>query len=57
MQLTTQFVPIENVLIVRLEGELDHHSAARLKIDWQEEMRKKPNKTCGFKFATSTFHG
>ncbi|KAB8138426.1 anti-sigma F factor antagonist [Gracilibacillus oryzae] len=31
---------MENVLIVRLDGELDHHSAARLKIEWQEKIQK-----------------
>ncbi|GAE91302.1 anti-sigma F factor antagonist [Gracilibacillus boraciitolerans JCM 21714] len=41
MQLFTQFNTVENVLIVRLNGELDHHSAARLKIDWQSQLNKK----------------
>ncbi len=40
MQLHTQFNIIEDVLIVRLDGELDHHSAARLKIEWQEQLQK-----------------
>ncbi|MDX8046069.1 anti-sigma F factor antagonist [Gracilibacillus sp. S3-1-1] len=39
MQLQTQFTVIQDVLIVRLDGELDHHSAARLKIEWQEQLR------------------
>ncbi|MGN8647124.1 anti-sigma F factor antagonist [Gracilibacillus sp. HCP3S3_G5_1] len=41
MQLQTQFTVVEDVLIVRLDGELDHHSAARLKIEWQEKLQQK----------------
>ncbi|WP_058307527.1 anti-sigma F factor antagonist [Gracilibacillus massiliensis] len=41
MQLHSHFNIVEDVLIVRLDGELDHHSAARLKIEWQERLQKK----------------
>ncbi|UOQ85928.1 anti-sigma F factor antagonist [Gracilibacillus salinarum] len=41
MQLQSQFTVVQNVLIVRLDGELDHHSAARLKIEWQEQLQKQ----------------
>ncbi|MFC4387714.1 anti-sigma F factor antagonist [Gracilibacillus marinus] len=44
MQLATQFIALENVLVVRLEGELDHHSAAHLKMEWQEQMQKNNSK-------------
>lgn len=40
MQLLSEFSIVQNVLIVRLEGELDHHSATKLKSDWQEYIRK-----------------
>ncbi|WP_163537781.1 anti-sigma F factor antagonist [Gracilibacillus sp. YIM 98692] len=36
-----QFSTIEEVLIVRLEGELDHHSASRLKMEWQEYLKNE----------------
>ncbi|GAB2574044.1 anti-sigma F factor antagonist [Gracilibacillus alcaliphilus] len=38
MQLQSEFTVVENVLIVRLSGELDHHSAAQLKLEWQQRM-------------------
>jgi stage II sporulation protein AA (anti-sigma F factor antagonist) len=44
LQLVSEFIAMENVLIVRLDGELDHHSAARLKIEWQEKMQKNQTK-------------
>jgi len=39
MQLLSDFSIVENVLIVRLEGELDHHSASKLKADWQSHLK------------------
>ncbi|SER14750.1 anti-anti-sigma regulatory factor, SpoIIAA [Gracilibacillus ureilyticus] len=44
MQLLSEFIAMENVLIVRLDGELDHHSAAKLKIEWQEHIQKHQTK-------------
>ena len=38
MQLQSEFTVIENVLIVRLSGELDHHSATQLKLEWQHKI-------------------
>src|SRR5699024_7071681 len=40
LQLQSQFQVVEDVLIVRLVGELDHHSAAQLKIQWQEHLQQ-----------------
>ncbi|SDB91749.1 anti-anti-sigma regulatory factor, SpoIIAA [Pelagirhabdus alkalitolerans] len=37
--LTYQFTMQGNVLIIRLSGELDHHSAKELKAKWQQEQR------------------
>ncbi|WP_066193107.1 MULTISPECIES: anti-sigma F factor antagonist [Gracilibacillus] len=39
MQLQSQFSVMEDVLIVRLDGELDHHSAAKLKLEWQQRIQ------------------
>lgn len=40
MGLTTMFEVKEDVLIVRLAGELDHHEAEILREKWQEMMYK-----------------
>lgn len=39
LSLTTTFVMKENILIVRLQGELDHHEASILRDKWQATMR------------------
>ncbi|RCW64857.1 anti-sigma F factor antagonist [Saliterribacillus persicus] len=39
MNLSMQFVRMENVLVLRLEGELDHHAAIELRAAWQEQIR------------------
>ncbi|RWZ60205.1 anti-sigma F factor antagonist [Halobacillus fulvus] len=38
MSLHVNFVVRENVLLVRLNGELDHHEANRLREAWQNEL-------------------
>lgn len=38
MGLYTSFEVKENVLIVRLQGEIDHHEAKQLREEWQEQM-------------------
>lgn len=38
MSLHVDFIVKENVLLVRLEGELDHHEASRLREAWQQEL-------------------
>lgn len=40
MSLLSTFVVKENVLIVRLSGELDHHEATPLKECWQKELNE-----------------
>ncbi|UOQ42648.1 anti-sigma F factor antagonist [Halobacillus salinarum] len=39
MSLQVNFVTRENVLLVRLAGELDHHEASRLREAWQEQLQ------------------
>lgn len=39
MGLTTHFTIKENVLVVRLVGELDHHEATILRDAWQKQMQ------------------
>lgn len=41
MQLESEFSITQDVLIVRLAGELDHHSASQLKVKWQEQLNQK----------------
>lgn len=41
MSLTSNFSVRENVLVVRLEGELDHHEAGILREKWQHEITSK----------------
>lgn len=41
MSLTTDFTVKENVLVVRLVGELDHHEATILRDAWQIKMKKE----------------
>lgn len=40
MSLTYTFTVIENVLIVRLAGEIDHHEATDLREHWQQVIRE-----------------
>lgn len=44
MSLNVEFKMLEDVLIVRLNGELDHHEAEILREKWKEEMYKNPVK-------------
>lgn len=44
MSLTTMFEVKEDVLIVRLAGELDHHEAELLRDEWKDMMYKNPIK-------------
>lgn len=44
MGLDTMFIVKEDVLIVRLSGELDHHEAEILRDKWQDMMYKNPIK-------------
>ncbi|ENH97391.1 anti-sigma F factor antagonist [Gracilibacillus halophilus YIM-C55.5] len=39
MGFNTNFTVVENVLILRIEGELDHHTAVQLKNEWQHHMQ------------------
>lgn len=41
MGLEANFTTNENVLIVRLKGELDHHEAERLREEWQTKLKNK----------------
>ncbi|WP_067836680.1 anti-sigma F factor antagonist [Amphibacillus sediminis] len=41
MALQKQFTMKENVLLVRLSGELDHHEANDLKVLWQTQLQQK----------------
>lgn len=38
MSLQCYFEMKDNVLIIRLDGELDHHEASSLKEEWQKKM-------------------
>lgn len=40
MSLHSEFFTRENVLIVRLQGELDHHEASKLREEWQSHLKK-----------------
>ncbi|WP_228409420.1 anti-sigma F factor antagonist [Radiobacillus deserti] len=40
MSLSVKFTKKENVLLVRLTGELDHHAAENLKAEWQMAIRE-----------------
>ncbi|SET88595.1 stage II sporulation protein AA (anti-sigma F factor antagonist) [Salinibacillus kushneri] len=40
MSLSVQFESKHHVLLVRLSGELDHHTSEDLKHQWQSEMKK-----------------
>ncbi|GAA0443968.1 anti-sigma F factor antagonist [Lentibacillus halophilus] len=40
MSLTTSFDVKQDVLIVRLSGELDHHESETLRTEWKEMMNK-----------------
>lgn len=44
MGLNYTFDVRQNVLIVRLDGELDHHEAERLREEWQKMMYHNPIK-------------
>ena len=44
MGLTYKFDVRENVLIVRLSGELDHHEAELLRSEWKQMMYQNPVK-------------
>ncbi|ELK44440.1 anti-sigma F factor antagonist [Halobacillus sp. ACCC02827] len=39
MSLRVQFAVNENVLLVRLDGELDHHEATQLREKWQTHLK------------------
>jgi stage II sporulation protein AA (anti-sigma F factor antagonist) len=41
MGLNASFTTKENVLVVRLSGELDHHEAEGLRSEWKEMMQKE----------------
>lgn len=40
MGLKAQYIVRENVLIVRLEGEIDHHEATKLREEWQRYLHE-----------------
>ncbi|WP_181350001.1 anti-sigma F factor antagonist [Thalassobacillus sp. CUG 92003] len=42
MGLKVNFTRIENVLLVRLDGELDHHEANHLRSEWQQILQQQP---------------
>jgi len=44
MSLEASFEVRENVLVVRLSGELDHHEAERLRDKWRDQMYENPVK-------------
>lgn len=41
MGLKMNYMVRENVLIVRLEGEIDHHEATRLRTEWQRYIQQE----------------
>lgn len=44
MSLSVHIETKENVLLVRLAGELDHHAAEKFKKEWQETMKANESK-------------
>ncbi|WP_173916244.1 anti-sigma F factor antagonist [Halobacillus sp. Marseille-Q1614] len=38
MSLSVEFTTKESILLVRLEGELDHHEATNLREEWQAQL-------------------
>ncbi|WP_082233936.1 anti-sigma F factor antagonist [Halobacillus massiliensis] len=38
MSLSVEFITKESILLVRLEGELDHHEATNLREEWQAQL-------------------
>lgn len=40
MGLTSTFIMKEEILIVRISGELDHHEASLLRTQWQNELKE-----------------
>ncbi len=42
MGLSCSFITKENVLIIRLNGELDHHEANILREKWQAQLQQNP---------------
>lgn len=55
MSLTTEFDVKEDVLIVRLAGELDHHEAEFLRDKWKDMMYRNPIKHVILNLESVTF--
>ncbi|HLS59902.1 MAG TPA: anti-sigma F factor antagonist [Virgibacillus sp.] len=55
MGLKTMFDVKEDVLIVRLSGELDHHEAELLRNEWKNRMYKSPIKHVILNLSAVTF--
>lgn len=55
MALSAVFDVKEDVLIVRLAGELDHHEAEKLKVVWQNKMYQNPIKHVILNLESITF--
>lgn len=55
MGLNAHFVVKEDVLIVRLSGELDHHESERLRHEWKEKMYLTGVKHCILNLESVTF--
>ncbi|HLR08179.1 MAG TPA: anti-sigma F factor antagonist [Bacillota bacterium] len=55
MGLNAHFVVKEDVLIVRLSGELDHHESERLRHEWKEKMYRTGVKHCILNLESVTF--
>lgn len=41
MGLKANYVVMENVLVVQLDGEIDHHEAAQLRKEWQQYIQRE----------------
>lgn len=55
MSLESMFAIKENVLIVRLSGELDHHEAERLRNEWKDMIYKNSIKHVILNLESVTF--
>src|SRR5699024_3045201 len=55
MGLNAHLVVKEDVLIVRLSGELDHHESERLHHEWKEKMYRTGVKHCILNLESVTF--
>lgn len=55
MSLSYTFQVKEDVLVVRLDGELDHHESEKLRQDWKEMIEQNPIKHVILNLGSVTF--